>query len=501
MKVAAWYAAITTEKRGRPRGRAYVPLSTASTMTIRLADVRLLASSPGRRVALLGAPAGWAEAFREAGAEVGAADPDLVVGAKGRGEQAATTGATSVIVLGGATRALRRGGFATRTLIVRPGQHASRLFVPLDAPAALAYALLAQRPGRSAGKRLATRAALFAAGSGVPVAPLVTVGERRQAQPSLLAAASAASGVELGSDWFLWLGEGDDLQRAVWVCFGADGLPAWAVKCSRVAGNVAPFEREEAAWRVLVGLPPELRRHASRFAGRFEANGLPGSIESAAPGVPLQDELEARVDRRSTIEEVADWIVAVGRATVRPSDALSPELARLSAFSADLVQSLPSLPAVFQHNDLGSWNVMVDGPRFTVLDWESNSEAGLPLWDLVYFLTDALAARRGQTDPSEKLAAMLQLLRGDAVASRLLFERIAAAAEAFGVAREDVGAIVTLGWLHHGRSSAARTARGLSHGAATGPAAAAGPLERLAEPWLADPALGVAWPAFNATRG
>ncbi len=348
-------------------------------MTIRLADARLLTSSPGRRVALLGAPEGWDDAFREAGAKVGAPDPELVVGARDRGEQAAAIGAPSVVVLGGATRALRRAGYVTRTLLVRSGPIAPRLFVPLDAPGARAYALLAPRPGRSAGKRLATRAALFATGSGVPVAPLVTVGERGHAPPSLLAAAAAASGVELGSDWFLWLGEGDDLQRAVWVCFGVDGRPAWAVKCSRVPGNVAPFQREEAAWQMLVGLPSELRRHASRFAGRFEANGLPGSIESAAAGVPLQDELEAGVDRRSTIEAVADWIVAVGKATLQPSEALGPELARLSRFSSELVESLPDVPSVFQHNDLGSWNVMVDGPLFTVLDWESNREAGLPL--------------------------------------------------------------------------------------------------------------------------
>jgi hypothetical protein len=93
---------------------------------------------------------------------------------------------------------------------------------------------------------------------------------------------------------------------------------------------------------------------------------------------------------------------------------------------------------------------------------------------------------------------MLQLLRGDVAASRLLFERVGAAAKTFGVARSHVGAIVTLGWLHHGRSSAARTARGLSHGAASS-LPAAGPLERLVEPWLADPSLGVAWSAFTAT--
>ena len=57
---------------------------------------------------------------------------------------------------------------------------------------------------------------------------------------------------------------------------------------------------------MLVGAPLELRQHAAKFAGRFEASGMAGSIESAAAGVPLQDELEAGADRQSTIDTLAD---------------------------------------------------------------------------------------------------------------------------------------------------------------------------------------------------
>ena len=213
----------------------------------------------------------------------------------------------------------------------------------------------------------------------------------------------------------------------------------------------------------------------------------------------MQDELEAGAERQATIEAVADWIVAVGHATKQPADALAGERGRLEReLSGEVARMLPTVPAVFQHNDLGTWNVMVDRSSFMVLDWESSTEAGLPLWDLVYFLTDALAARRGQTDPAEKRNSMLTLLRGESAGSRFLFERVAAAADAFGVPRSAVGAVVTLGWLHHGRSRAARAERGQSQRAATGTLSTAGPLERLAEPWLADPALGVEWRAFSA---
>ena len=73
-------------------------------MTIRVADARLLASTPGSRVALLGDPDGWDEALRAVGTEVGADNPELVVAARDCGAEAAATGAESVILLGGATR-------------------------------------------------------------------------------------------------------------------------------------------------------------------------------------------------------------------------------------------------------------------------------------------------------------------------------------------------------------------------------------------------------------
>jgi hypothetical protein len=469
-------------------------------VTIRIADARLLAPSPVRRVLLLDAPAGWDDALSAAGVEVVVDAPDLVIASNALASDAASVGAPAAIVLGRSSAPLRRRGYATRSFVLRPGANGPRLFVPLDAPAAVAQSLLAERPGRSAVKRLATRAALAAARIGLPGVPVITVAQLATHPPATLAAAETMAGAAVGDDWFLWLGEGDDLQRAVWLCFGRDAKPSWAVKCSRVPGNVDPFSREEAAGQILAALPAELRQHAPRHAGRFDADGLPGSIESAAPGVPLQDELEAGFARQATVEAVADWIVAVGLATAQPADALAGERLRLEGeVSAELALALPSLPAVFQHNDLGTWNVVVDQRSFTVLDWESSSPAGLPLWDLVYFLTDALAARRGQTDPAEKLTSMLALLRGDSAGSQLLFERVAAAADAFGVPTGAVGPIVTLGWLHHGRSRAARAERGQAQNAATGSLSTAGPLERLAEPWLADPALGVEWPAFGAT--
>ena len=80
----------------------------------------------------------------------------------------------------------------------------------------------------------------------------------------------------------------------------------------------------------------------------------------------------------------------------------------------DLVDALGEVPAVLQHNDVGSWNVVVDGDDFTVLDWEDCVRHGLPLWILLYFLADSAAHIDGITDPSERGPHFERLFLGEA---------------------------------------------------------------------------------------
>src|SRR5207247_3457676 len=80
----------------------------------------------------------------------------------------------------------------------------------------------------------------------------------------------------------------------------------------------------------------------------------------------------------------------------------------------NLVAKLPELPAVLQHNDLGSWNIVVGpGGGFTALDWESARRHGFPLWDLLYFLVDVLPLVEGAETPEERTTLALRLLRGE----------------------------------------------------------------------------------------
>ncbi len=228
------------------------------------------------------------------------------------------------------------------------------------------------------------------------------------------------------------------------------------------------------------------------FLGRIEVDGLPASVERAAAGLPLQDVLWQlpRAPAVALIDSIATWVVELGRATRLPP---SPSEASLNASTGrwfrlgrgtstldGLVASMPPLPGVLQHNDLGCWNILCDGETFTAVDWESSRRAGLPLWDLVYFLCDAFATLVAPTDTASKERAILGLLRGKSPNSAALFARVRAAAGALGVPLDSVGPVATLGWMHHGLSAAARSRKAAEYGVTIGSPSATGPLERIA---------------------
>jgi hypothetical protein len=473
---------------------------TADTRTaaIRVADGRFLAHSAVRRVRLLGSLEEWHAALTKVGIDVvddGAAD--LVVCEPRHVRQAARLGAPSVLALGPNRRELRRAGYVTTTVLVRPGPAGPRLYVPVDSPAALRTALLLRAPGRNAVKRFATAVVASALRAGVPLPGAMTIANRAPGVPRFV---SAALGAEFAGDWYLLTGEGDDLQRLVWFCFDGSTDPTHVVKCSRVGGNEAAFDREAVSLRAFEALPQRLRRHAPALAGRSSVDGLPVIVERAVPGRPLHVELEAGTDCTEIVARIADWIAEVADATRTEPTALAPELERLerevlpSWAATGLARRLPPISAVLQHNDIGCWNVHVSGPDFAVLDWESSRLAGLPLWDLVYFLTDALAEQAARANGVAKAQAVPSLLRGELAGSRILFDRLRDAAERLDVPAGAVGPIVTLAWLEHARSPELRSEIAALHDAESG--AGRFPLEQVASYWLTDPRLGVEWVAY-----
>jgi hypothetical protein len=334
----------------------------------------------------------------------------------------------------------------------------------------------------------------------------VTLGVRTIGQPLLVAAALSAARIDVEQPvWWLELGSGDELQRALlYVAPRRARQAAWAVKFSRVPENREPFDGDERGLRLVHALAPLAARRVPSLLGRAQLNGLELSVETAAPGRPLNNVLSGVIDHdgEGIVAAVASWAIGLGRESRSPPESLDAERRRLAteivpAWSdrpglADIVQQLGPVPGVLQHNDLGTWNIVVDGDSFTVLDWESARNRGLPLWDLLYFLGDALVRLDGPGTPDEQLRGAVRLFRGDHRRSPLLFTWVRTAVRELGLHPSDVALLATLCWLHHGRSNVGRRVR-LALSALDSTSASVGHLERLATPWLADPSLGMTW--------
>lgn len=150
--------------------------------------------------------------------------------------------------------------------------------------------------------------------------------------------------------------------------------------------------------------------------------------------------------------------------------------------------------AILQHNDLGGRNIVVGDSGFTAVDWEAARRFGLPLWDLLYFLTDALATLDRTTTPEEQDEHTRLLLRGDLRHSPLLFDWVRLMVATLEIPEPAVGPIAMLAWLHHGLSHVARKTAVQRLGSKPGLPAPAG---RIAPIWLSDPLLGPGWKAWQ----
>lgn len=320
-------------------------------------------------------------------------------------------------------------------------------------------------------------------------------------------------GVPHDVTWFLTLGRGDALTRAVFQLFSpGSSTPDWVLKFARVAGYRLPFDRDEHGLRLAERFGGAAAAHAPAFLGRFETAGLHASVETAAVGETLTRFLVKSDDRQAKLQAVsavADWVITVSSQTRQPSELLGAERRRQvenvlprwvdRGVPPGIVADLPSFSGVLQHNDLGCWNI-VNGPStFTVLDWESAREVGFPLWDLLYFLTDAFIHLDGEWEPSRRDAYTRRLFRGEIPSSALLFDWMAKGARAAGVPLKHVGPIATLCWLHHGLSFDTRSATAFefSPDLPTPPATA----RRIAEIWVSDPDLMPKWNAWSRFCG
>jgi hypothetical protein len=458
----------------------------------------------------------WRTGLMSAGIEVSdepsdGDPPDVVVSPARLAAEALQTRARSIIVEGSRERPFRGGDYRARRLLLRPTRERPTLALPLDQPAPVSYALerwsVVDRRWKTARMR-AARALVSRGMFPSWASPVVTVATQG-AEPPALVRAAGELGVPSDVSWFLTFGQGDALSRNAFQLFrrGSD-RPEWVLKFARVAGYSQRFDDDERGLQLAHAAGGVVAAHTPRIVGRFDVDEVHASLETAAAGRRLRDVLLTPGDptvKLRLIERIGDWILELGRLTQTSPDAMDGEQRRLRnhvvpgwrelGVDSELVDELPPLPAVAQHNDLGTWNVVADDGDFVVVDWENARAAALPLWDLLYFLGDALVLLDGSDAPEQLPARMTRLFAGEAPSSPLLFSWIRRAAEAAAVPADAVGAIATLCWLSHSLSAGVHNLD-LAAWTPRDPPRMHG-LEGIGRAWMAHPALGPSWSAWR----
>lgn len=488
-------------------------------MTLRIADSRFLLPREMRAATLYGAP-DWRLPLETLGVEIcdsasaPAAEAVGVVGTSSGLRPAIAAGHRDLLLHGRLPwRSLISCGYAVQRYAAIPRLNAPVVLVPLGESDPADHALERWLAPASFRKlvRNRTLAGLLGRGAAPPGVPTVTVASR-QPGPALLIQAFHDAGVRADS-LYLGLSGTDDLSRAVAVAFvEGNDEPTHVLKLVRAADLSDPLDRDAAGLALLGSLDDDLLRNVPRLLTRTRIGRHHAAIETAGHGGSLSAYLRGGA-RQSTklrlIDRIAGWLIRMAAQTIRAPS--MQEFQRLQnevlpewtdRTENPLPATLGQLPSVVQHADPGCWNILTDGREFTIVDWESARPDGLPLWDVVYFLTDAFGHLARVPDGAAWRRHAAVLHSGGSRFSAGFFRKVLEAAAAGNVPRDLVGTLVTLNWLHHGLSARQRAdALRSIHGAATARSAAVPDFAGLATDWVTDPDLGFGWPALHRYLG
>lgn len=296
------------------------------------------------------------------------------------------------------------------------------------------------------------------------------------ALPGWVVALAAEAGVDLrGRPWTLNADADYRSQKALFLLPAAAGAPGLAVK---VARDPRFSDRLENEHRSLVTLAAAGVPSVPRAVFRGRHRGLEVVGETALAGVPFS----ARTDHTAScpwLHRVIAWAHDLGatpslRGAAEPgavADALERLLAtfdvvcrpdgdvrRLLRDDVDTI-GRRSLPTVFLHGDLGTWNVLLDGDDLAVLDWENGDPRGAPLWDLAY-LVETHAGRAAVAEGARATPALLADRLTSGPWSDVLDAAVAAQCRALELDEAVAWPLIRLGWAHLATKEATRLAAG-----------------------------------------
>jgi len=231
--------------------------------------------------------------------------------------------------------------------------------------------------------------------------------------------------------------------------------------------------RLDGAWAglsALRNLPADLGEIGPRPVFFGVHAGLAHLAESVVAGDALRARLSgaaddpligATADRLVRIEIATADVAAAGPAEVAAGvrtmierfeavyGATAVETEALYAAAGRIAASTRPFPLVLQHGDAGTWNVLIrpsGAPAF--IDWEASVPAGMPLWDLFYFLRSAAVGVARRAGVRDALTAVEQQLLTETPVSLLLAESTRRVVDGTGLDPDLVEPLFQLCWMH-----------------------------------------------------
>ena len=482
-------------------------------MSLRAVDARYLLPLVPRTARVVGDLPEWREGLRIVGVDILGSDsreePDVLVAPAELAASSLDIPARTYLFLGRpAARAARLKGLAATTYLAIPDLATPEYLVPVRQRRTMHYFYDRIRISPVRARWFRNRLAARLIGLGMPLSDSgqVTVVTATNSSPAALLSAGKATNRD-ADGWLLSLGPPHAERRVVFSVFRRHcPVPEWVAKVERLPRpeDAASASQSDENMARLIAIGALVSEHVPHPLGEAPFAGGIETIETAAAGYILTDFLRGpfrRARKLSKLDGIASWLVDVARATAQPVEGEpvgGPRSTSPEGSAAPEAGALSGLPSVLEHGDLWSNNIIIGpGRSFTVIDWADSDRHGLPLRDLLYFLSESLAVVDGASTDAERDRHFGALFRGELPTSAILFGWIRTMVASLEIDRELVGRLAAHCW----DDLAIRREKAL----ATTPAPvmesmgadAIDPAIRKAELWRQDPGLGDGWSAWG----
>jgi len=245
------------------------------------------------------------------------------------------------------------------------------------------------------------------------------------------------------------ISRGNDANRVAMFLFAPDAArPVAVLKVGRRSDRNHAVEHEQAGLAAMRPYLDETLRHTiPEPLGIFQWGGLQIGLESCAPGHPMSaSTYAARVSKQRRMDDlhrVADWLTTFN-CQAQPQQGLwdsarlkqwieEPLAAYQAAFGATAAEDRlfdsvrerawslvgAALPTAWVHWGFEERNIFRDGQAIHVVDWEGASP-GLPLYDLLYFVTRWSFSVRGLWNAAAQQRGFWELFLAPAAADSVV---------------------------------------------------------------------------------